>query len=89
MHRIPAARRHLRVTDPELVCAATASPDDVELTRRWADLLALLGEPGRLGLLQALHRAGELCVSDLAVATGLNRSGVSHALRLLRTPVER
>ncbi len=46
-------------------------------------LFALLADPTRLRLLAALA-AGELCVCDLAVATGINRTRVSHQLRILR-----
>jgi ArsR family transcriptional regulator, lead/cadmium/zinc/bismuth-responsive transcriptional repressor len=49
-----------------------------------ADVFSLLGDPGRLRLLVALLEAGELCVGDLAAATGMSESAVSHALRLLR-----
>ena len=42
-------------------------------------------DPGRLALLLALHRAGPIAVSDLAVATGMKDTAVSQALRLLRT----
>ena len=48
-----------------------------------AGLFALLADPTRLRLLIALA-AGELCVCDLAAATGVNRSTVSHQLRTLR-----
>ena len=37
-----------------------------------------------LSILLALQHAGDLCVSDLAVAVGMSDSAVSHALRLLR-----
>lgn len=46
-------------------------------------LFALLADPTRLRLVAALS-AGELCVCDLAMATGINRSRVSHQLRILR-----
>jgi DNA-binding transcriptional ArsR family regulator len=36
-------------------------------------------------LLLALHEAGLIAVSDLAVATGMRDTAVSQALRLLRT----
>lgn len=49
-----------------------------------ADVLNLLGDPTRLRLLAALLEAGEMCVCDLAAATGQSESTVSHALRLLR-----
>jgi ArsR family transcriptional regulator, lead/cadmium/zinc/bismuth-responsive transcriptional repressor len=48
-----------------------------------AGLFALLADPTRLRLLAALA-SGELCVCDLAAATGVNRSTVSHQLRTLR-----
>ena len=48
-----------------------------------AGLFALLADPTRLRMLAALA-SGELCVCDLAAATGINRSTVSHQLRTLR-----
>ncbi|QBI56183.1 ArsR/SmtB family transcription factor [Streptomonospora litoralis] len=48
-----------------------------------SDVFGLLSDPGRLRLLLALLE-GELCVCDLAAATGLSESATSHALRLLR-----
>ena len=48
-----------------------------------AALFALLADPTRLRLLAALS-SGELCVCDLAAATGINRTTVSHQLRTLR-----
>ena len=48
-----------------------------------AALFAVLGDPTRARLLTALT-AGELCVCDLATATGINRTTVSHQLRVLR-----
>jgi ArsR family transcriptional regulator, lead/cadmium/zinc/bismuth-responsive transcriptional repressor len=47
-------------------------------------VLDALGDVHRLSILLALHHAGDLCVSDLAVAVGMSDSAVSHALRLLR-----
>lgn len=49
-----------------------------------ADVFGLLGDPGRLRLLLALGKAGELCVCDLAATSRMRESAVSHALRLLR-----
>jgi ArsR family transcriptional regulator len=48
-----------------------------------AGLFAKLADPTRLRLLAALA-SGELCVCDLAAATGINRTTVSHQLRVLR-----
>jgi ArsR family transcriptional regulator len=59
------------------VLGAMPPPNDV------AGLFALLADPTRLRLLAALA-AGELCVCDLAAATGINRTTVSHQLRTLR-----
>jgi DNA-binding transcriptional ArsR family regulator len=56
-------------------------PGDVQ---EWADAFALLGDPSRLALIVTIRRDGPICVSDLADATGLKRTTVSHALRLLR-----
>jgi len=48
-----------------------------------ARLFSILADPTRSRLLTALA-AGELCVCDLAAATGVNRTTVSHQLRVLR-----
>jgi ArsR family transcriptional regulator, lead/cadmium/zinc/bismuth-responsive transcriptional repressor len=57
--------------------AALPPPTDVSA------LFALLADPTRLRLVAALS-VGELCVCDLAAATGINRTRVSHQLRILR-----
>jgi ArsR family transcriptional regulator, lead/cadmium/zinc/bismuth-responsive transcriptional repressor len=49
-----------------------------------ADVFALLSDPSRLRLLASLRAGGELCVGDLAAASGMTESAASHALRLLR-----
>lgn len=84
MHRLDAARRTERVIDPDQVCDASAVLADTDGVGRVAAVLDALGDPNRLGLLLALRHAGDLCVSDLAVAVGMSDSAVSHALRLLR-----
>jgi len=56
----------------------------VPSVERVAEIFAVLGDPTRVRVLTAL-RAGELCVSDLAAATGVNRTTVSHQLRVLRS----
>lgn len=58
--------------------AGAARPDDM------AAIFAVLGDATRIRVLGALS-AGELCVCDLAAATGVNRSTVSHQLRVLRS----
>ena len=84
MHQVPPARRGARVVDPHQVCDASAVLADAAQVQRTAAVLAALGDPNRLGILLALHHAGDLCVADLAFAVGMSDSAVSHALRLLR-----
>lgn len=85
MHLVPADRAGRRIIDGDRVCQAIEAIGEPEAVRTWADRFSLLADPGRLALLLALHRAGPLAVSDLAVATGMNDPAVSQALRLLRT----
>ena len=65
----------------ELVQANALGEPDLD---RVAAMFKLLGDPTRAKLLYALLEAGELCVCDLAAATGVAESTVSQALRLLR-----
>ena len=84
MHLVPVERAHLHVIDEHAACEALAGlPEPAEL-RRQSELFALLGDPTRLTLLRCMHAAGAICVTDLTVATGLNDTTVSQALRLLR-----
>ena len=70
---------------PDKVALATRhAPDPTELSRVTA-VFKLLGDPTRSRLLYALLEAGELCVCDLAAATGTAETTVSQALRLLRS----
>ena len=48
-----------------------------------AEVFRLLGDPGRLRIVQALA-AEELCVCDLAAFLGASSSAVSHQLRHLK-----
>jgi len=50
----------------------------------WAAWFAVLGDPSRLMLLVLIARDGPISVSDLAAASGLKATTVSHSLRLLR-----
>ncbi len=56
------------------------------MTSRTIELVAerfrALGEPARLGILQALRR-GERCVTDLEAETGLNQANLSRHLQVL------
>jgi DNA-binding transcriptional ArsR family regulator len=84
MHLVPEERARQRTIDGHRVCEAIEAIGDLDLVRTWADRFALLADPSRLALLLALHRAGPIAVSDLAVATGMRDPAVSQALRLLR-----
>lgn len=69
---------------PERVLRARgAALDEADLTRV-TSLFKMLGDPTRARLLYALLEAGDLCVCDLAAATGSAETTVSQALRLLR-----
>lgn len=49
-----------------------------------AEFFGILADPNRLRLLSALSKQ-ELCVCDLAAATQMSESAVSHQLRVLRS----
>ena len=57
---------------------------DAGTMHSWVTRFALLADPTRLTLLLCIHHAGEICVSDLALAAGLKDTTTSQALRLLR-----
>lgn len=59
---------------------ALAEAEALELS----ETFRLLTDPGRLRLIAALLAGDELCVCDLAEATGLSQTACSHNLRLLR-----
>jgi DNA-binding transcriptional ArsR family regulator len=84
MHLVPADRAHRRVIDEHTVCDALAGLSEASLRREWSALFAVLGDPHRLTLLQCIHAAPGICVTDLAVAADMNDSTVSQALRFLR-----
>ena len=84
VHQGSAAHGDPPVVDPSQVCDARAVLADGPRLRAAAATLGALGDTNRLSMLLALRHAGDLCVSDLAVAVGMSDSAVSHALRLLR-----
>ncbi|HEX3790558.1 MAG TPA: metalloregulator ArsR/SmtB family transcription factor [Pseudonocardiaceae bacterium] len=85
MHLVPAERAHRRIIDEHRVCDAIEGIGTPDRVREWAERFALLADPGRLALLLAIRMVPDICVSDLAVAAGMNDTAVSQALRLLRT----
>lgn len=66
-----------RVMEARVRLADAPPADDL------ARLFSILADPTRARLLTALT-SGELCVCDLAAATSVNRTTVSHQLRVLR-----
>ncbi len=68
---------------PEAVAAARQRLASGPPPEAVAALFSLLADPTRARLLSALGDS-ELCVCDLAAATGVNRTTVSHQLRTLR-----
>jgi DNA-binding transcriptional ArsR family regulator len=71
------------VLHPRQVMAARTRLGEAPPPEEIARLFGILGDATRTKLLTALT-SGELCVCDLAAATGVNRTTVSHQLRVLR-----
>lgn len=79
-----AEQRHRALDEDHRVCDAIAALPAPDTMHAWVTRFALLADPTRLTLLLCIHAAGEICVSDLAVAAGLKDTTTSQALRLLR-----
>jgi ArsR family transcriptional regulator, lead/cadmium/zinc/bismuth-responsive transcriptional repressor len=84
MHLVPADRAGHRIIDDHRACEAIAALGDPEVIASWARRFSLLADPSRLSLLVCIKAAGPISVTDLAVASGMNDTAVSQALRLLR-----
>lgn len=69
---------------PESVYHARLHLEDESAIMDAADMFSVLGDTTRLRVLVSLLH-GELCVTDIAVATGVNRTTISHQLRVLRS----
>ncbi len=72
------------MVDAERVRAVRGALPPHDTVQDLAQVFGLLADPGRLRLMAALLEGGEMCVCDLAAATGQSMSAASHALRLLR-----
>jgi DNA-binding transcriptional ArsR family regulator len=72
------------VVDADRVAAVRRTLPSEETVQDLAQVFGLLADPGRLRLMASLLEGGEMCVCDLAAATGQSMSAASHALRLLR-----
>lgn len=75
---------HVHEVHPEVVGEVRAAALAPDALRHVTRVFKLLGDPTRARLLYALHDGGEVCVCDLAAATGIAEATVSQALRLLR-----
>ena len=69
---------------PEKVAMVWSNTPAEEDLSEVARVFKILGDPTRTRVLYALLEAGELCVCDLAAATGINEATLSQSLRLLR-----
>ena len=68
---------------PHAAAARRADPLSADTVQEIAATFAVLGDPTRIRILDALS-GGELCVCDIATLAGISESAVSHQLRLLR-----
>lgn len=69
---------------PDSVRHARLHLEDEDAIMNAADMFSLLGDTTRLRVLVSLLH-GELCVTDIAAATEVNRTTISHQLRVLRS----
>jgi len=82
---IPLDSCEVAHVDPERVEAVRSRLPDEHMSQDLAEIFRVLADPGRVRLILALLEGGELCVCDLAAATGLSQTACSHNLRLLRS----
>jgi DNA-binding transcriptional ArsR family regulator len=68
---------------PASVMRARRDLGDAPPAESVAGIFGILGDPTRIRVLVALS-GGEMCVTDLAAATNVNRTTISHQLRVLR-----
>jgi ArsR family transcriptional regulator, arsenate/arsenite/antimonite-responsive transcriptional repressor len=72
-------------TLPVLDCCSSSAPPLAEDTRAaLAERLKALADPTRIGIVNRLAGAVELCVCDLTEAFELSQPTISHHLRVLR-----
>lgn len=68
---------------PQVICLAKDESLPDTDAQQIAEVFRLLGDTTRVKILDSLSKR-ELCVCDLAVVVGMERTAVSHQLRLLR-----
>ncbi|MBM3470004.1 MAG: helix-turn-helix transcriptional regulator [Armatimonadetes bacterium] len=69
---------------PECGCQSHTDSLDRAAVDAGAALLAALGDPVRLGIVELLARHDRMCVCDIAEAFPVGQPTISHHLRLLR-----
>lgn len=69
---------------PECGCRSHADLLDQAAVDAGAALLAALGDPIRLGMIELLARHDRMCVCDIAETFPIGQPTISHHLRLLR-----
>ena len=82
---IPLGRCEVECVDPERARSVLERLPAEQTFHDLAEAFRVLSDPGRIRLIAALLEAGELCVCDLAVVSGLSQTACSHNLHLLRS----
>jgi ArsR family transcriptional regulator len=78
------AERAREACCPQCGASSHAETIDQAAVEAGGTLLAALGDPIRLGILQLLSRHDRMCVCDIAEAFPVEQPTVSHHLRVLR-----
>lgn len=78
-------RCQVRCLHPEEVDQARAGLPTYDELEQATGFFAMLADPTRARIMQALSTVPRLCVCDLAATVEMSESSVSHQLRLLRT----
>jgi ArsR family transcriptional regulator len=71
-------------TTPLICCAPGAKPLPVRERERLASCFKALADPARVGIVNMISAAGEVCVCNLVDELGLSQPTVSHHLKILR-----
>lgn len=75
--------KKLPVISP-ICCAPAIAPVSPEIAERLASQFKALADPTRVGIVNRLAAASEVCVCDLTSVFDLSQPTVSHHLRVLR-----
>ncbi len=75
---------HSGLNCSELVAKVSQNMPSPETISQLGEFFKILGDPTRVRILSALTQS-ELCVNDIAEVLGMERTAISHQLRILRT----